>query len=100
MTAQSKTLNIFARSNTGVLSSNPNRDIYVCIYAVFVLSSVGRDLVKGLITRPRGPTYSLLDPQFLINGSEGREAIIRKIKAEEEKKEVLGINLSEFYVVY
>jgi hypothetical protein len=32
----------FARSNTGIVGSNPTQgmDIYVCVYSVFVLSCV------------------------------------------------------------
>jgi hypothetical protein len=32
--------NVFARSNTGVVSSNPTQGMDVCVYSVFVLGSV------------------------------------------------------------
>jgi hypothetical protein len=40
--ARSKAWVDFARSNTGVVGSNPNQDIdvCVCVYSVFVLSCV------------------------------------------------------------
>jgi hypothetical protein len=45
--AQSKALNVFARSNTGIVGSNPARGMNVCVYSVFVLSCVGSGLTTG-----------------------------------------------------
>jgi hypothetical protein len=39
MTAQSKPLNVFASSNTGIVGSNPTQGMNVCVYSVFVLGS-------------------------------------------------------------
>jgi hypothetical protein len=40
--AHSKAWTVFARSNTGIVGSNPSRDmdICLCVYSVFVLSCV------------------------------------------------------------
>jgi hypothetical protein len=38
--ARSKTWTVFARSNTGIVGSNPTWDINICVYSVFVLSYV------------------------------------------------------------
>jgi hypothetical protein len=54
---------VFARSNAGVVVSNPTRGrISVCVYSVFVLSCIGSGLATGLIPRPRSPTDCLKDP--------------------------------------
>jgi hypothetical protein len=48
--ARSKAWTVFARSNTGIVSSNRTQgmDVFiVCIYSVFVLSCVGRGLAAG-----------------------------------------------------
>jgi hypothetical protein len=45
--ARSKAWNVFARLNTGIVGSNPARDIDVCVYSVFVLSCVGSRLATG-----------------------------------------------------
>jgi hypothetical protein len=42
----SKALNAFARSNTGIVDSNPTRGTDV-LFSVFVLSCVGRGLAMG-----------------------------------------------------
>jgi hypothetical protein len=42
--ARSKALNVFARSNTGVVGSNPTQGTDVCVYSLFVL---GGGLVTG-----------------------------------------------------
>jgi hypothetical protein len=39
VTARSKSWTIFARSNTGIVGSNPTRGMDVCVYSVFVLGS-------------------------------------------------------------
>jgi hypothetical protein len=39
VTARSKVRKVFARSNTGIVSSNPTQRMDVCIYSVFVLGS-------------------------------------------------------------
>jgi hypothetical protein len=47
---RSKALTVFARSNPGIVASNPTRDICVCIlfiYSVCVALCVGRGLVTG-----------------------------------------------------
>jgi hypothetical protein len=38
--ARSKTRNVFTRSNTGIVGSNPTHGMDVCVYSVFVLGSV------------------------------------------------------------
>jgi hypothetical protein len=37
--AWSKARTVFARSNAGIVGSNPNRGMDVCVYFVFVLGS-------------------------------------------------------------
>jgi hypothetical protein len=37
--ARSRTLNVFARSNTGIVVSNPTQGMHVCVHSVFVLGS-------------------------------------------------------------
>jgi hypothetical protein len=37
--ARSKALNVFARSNTRIVGSNPTHSMNVCVYSVFVLGS-------------------------------------------------------------
>jgi hypothetical protein len=44
----SKTRNIFARRNIGIVGSNPTRGMDVCVYYVFVLSCAGSGLATGL----------------------------------------------------
>jgi hypothetical protein len=46
--ARSKARNVFARSNTGIVASNPTRGIDICVYSVFVLSCVRSGLEDGL----------------------------------------------------
>jgi hypothetical protein len=49
VTARSKAWTIFARSNTGIVGSNPTRGIYVCVhlFCVCVVLCAGSDLVTG-----------------------------------------------------
>jgi hypothetical protein len=42
--AQCKAWNVFARTNAGVVGSNPTQDMDVFAYILFVLSCVRRDL--------------------------------------------------------
>jgi hypothetical protein len=44
---RSKARNIFARSNTRIVGSNPSRDMEVCVYSAFILSCVRRGLATG-----------------------------------------------------
>jgi hypothetical protein len=37
--ARSKTLTAFARSNAGIVGSNPTQGMDVCVYSVFVLGN-------------------------------------------------------------
>jgi hypothetical protein len=37
--ARSKARTVFARSNAGIVGSNPTRGMHVCVYSVFVLGS-------------------------------------------------------------
>jgi hypothetical protein len=37
--ARSNAWNVFARSNTGIVGSNPTQGMDVCVYSVFVLGS-------------------------------------------------------------
>jgi hypothetical protein len=54
VSAGSKGWNVFARSKTGTLASNPAQSMDVCVrYSVFML---GSGLSTGLIPRPRSPT--------------------------------------------
>jgi hypothetical protein len=49
---RSKVWNIFACSNTGIVGSNPTRDMYVCVYSMFVLGSglaTGWSPVQGVL---------------------------------------------------
>jgi hypothetical protein len=59
LAARSKARNVFARSNTGIVSSNPTRGMDVCVYSEFVLSCVRSGLATWLITRQRSPTDCL-----------------------------------------
>jgi hypothetical protein len=36
--ARSKALNVFVRSNAGIVGSNPIQGVDVCVYSVFVMS--------------------------------------------------------------
>jgi hypothetical protein len=46
--ARSKAWTIFARSNTGIVGSNPTQGMDVClVYSVFMLSCVGSGLAMG-----------------------------------------------------
>jgi hypothetical protein len=66
--ARSKTSDVFGRSNTGIVGSNPTRSTDVCQrFSVFVLSCVGSGLATGLITRPRGPAVYKIQISELIN---------------------------------
>jgi hypothetical protein len=52
--ARSKARTVFARSNTGIVGSNPTRRMDVCVYSVFVLGSglaTGWSLVQCLRLR-------------------------------------------------
>jgi hypothetical protein len=53
--AWSKARKVFARSNTGIVGSNPNQGMDVRVSSVIVLSCVGSGLVTGLIPCPRSP---------------------------------------------
>jgi hypothetical protein len=48
--SRSNTSTVFARSNTGIVGSNPTQGIDVCVYSVFVLSCVGIGIAKGWST--------------------------------------------------
>jgi hypothetical protein len=52
--ARSKAWTVFARSNAGILGSNPTRGMDVCLfYSVFVLDSglaTGWSLVQGVLS--------------------------------------------------
>jgi hypothetical protein len=55
--ACSKARTVFARSNTGIVGSNPTRDMDVCVYSVFVLGSclaTGWSLVQGVLPNVLG----------------------------------------------
>jgi hypothetical protein len=54
--APSKAWNIFARSNSGIVDSNPNQGMDVCIYSVFVCRQRPCD---RLIIRLKSPTNCL-----------------------------------------
>jgi hypothetical protein len=41
VTARSKTIKVFGRSNIWIVGSNPTQGMNVCVYSVFVLSYVG-----------------------------------------------------------
>jgi hypothetical protein len=45
--ARSKARNVFARSNAGIVGSNPTQGMNVCVYYVFVLFCVGSGLASG-----------------------------------------------------
>jgi hypothetical protein len=45
--ARSKARTVFARSNAGIVGSNRNQGMDVCVYSVFVLSCVGSGLATG-----------------------------------------------------
>jgi hypothetical protein len=53
---RSRVWNVFARSNTGIVGSNPIQGMDVCVYSAFLL---GSGLASGLIPRPRSPTDCL-----------------------------------------
>jgi hypothetical protein len=57
---QPKAWSVFARSDYGIVGSNPIRDmVFGCVYdlfCIYVVLCVGRGLVMGLITGPRSPT--------------------------------------------
>jgi hypothetical protein len=42
-----KTWTVFARSNTGIVRSNPTQGMDVCVYSVFVLSCAGSSIATG-----------------------------------------------------
>jgi hypothetical protein len=49
---RSKKWTVFARSNAGIVSSNPTRGVDVCVYSVFVLGSgpaKGWSLIQGVL---------------------------------------------------
>jgi hypothetical protein len=47
--ARSKARNVFPRTNTGIVGSNPIREtfMFLCVYSMFVLSCVGSGLATG-----------------------------------------------------
>jgi hypothetical protein len=50
--ARSKASSVFARSNAGIVGSNPTRGMDVCVYSMFVLRSdlaTGWSLVQGVL---------------------------------------------------
>jgi hypothetical protein len=47
VTARSKAWDVFTRSNTGIVGSNPTQGMDVCVYSVFVLSFVGSGLARS-----------------------------------------------------
>jgi hypothetical protein len=52
MAALSKAWNVFARSNTDIMGSNPTHGMDVCVYSVFVLGSglaTGLSPVQGVL---------------------------------------------------
>jgi hypothetical protein len=74
MAVRSKARNYFARTNTGIVDSNPTQGLDVCPrFSVFVLPYVGSGLTKELILSPSSPTKCLQDPQFQIN-SDGKQS--------------------------
>jgi hypothetical protein len=48
---------VFARSNAGIVCSNPTQGMYACVYSVFVLGSglaTGCSLVQGVLPNVLG----------------------------------------------
>jgi hypothetical protein len=47
--ARSETCTVFARSNSGIMGSNPTQgvDVYVRLFCVYVIRCIGSDLATG-----------------------------------------------------
>jgi hypothetical protein len=59
---------VAARSNTGIMGSNPTQGLGVCVYPVFLLSCVSSNLAMGL-SRVQGVLLTVYTIQIskLIN---------------------------------
>jgi hypothetical protein len=55
VTARPNARNVFVRSDTGIVGSNPTRGMDVCVYSVTVLSCAGSGLATG-----RSPVQGVL----------------------------------------
>jgi hypothetical protein len=59
-------ITVAARSNIGIVGSNPTQYMDVCVYSVCVVLCRYRPW-DGLISLPRSPTLGLWDSNFIIN---------------------------------
>jgi hypothetical protein len=83
--AQSKAWNVFARSNTGIVGSNPNQGMDVCVYSVFTLPCVDSGFATGW-SPVQGVVPSVLR---LRNWSETKrfmDALCPKVRATEKRE--------------
>jgi hypothetical protein len=86
----------FASSDIGIVGSNPTRGIDVGVYSVFVLSCVGRGLVKGLI-----PVQGIVSTvykiyNFTINSewAHVRETNLSRWRKKKKKNKIIKLYLS------
>jgi hypothetical protein len=72
LTERSRACTVFARSEAGILGSNPTQSIYVWYVYVFILCLCCRVFgyrpCDELITRPRSPTVCKMTMKLKIKG--------------------------------
>jgi hypothetical protein len=85
--ARSKAWAVFARSNTGIMGSNPTRgmDVYVCLFCVFVVLCVGSGLATGwspgqqvLPTVYRTKTVNFSIAETPVDGHLGPKQVVKE----------------------
>jgi hypothetical protein len=97
--------NIFSRSNTGTVGSNPLETwVSIRVYSVSVSSCVGSGLATGLIPCPRSLTdcvwRSLVPDQFLREQSTRHNTKRRRISDDDDDDDDIGVifHLIRIYV--
>jgi hypothetical protein len=87
--ARSKAWNVFARTKTGIVGSNPTRDMDVCVYSVFVVSCVGSGFATGWsLAQGVLPTVYKIHSSRLMNLMRNRpEGLIQKTEEEEDQQQ-------------
>jgi hypothetical protein len=87
VTAQFKACNVFARSNTGNVGSNPTRDKDVCVrlFCVCVVLCVGTGLATGSLP-VQGVPQTLSKIHNCYINSDGKQARGPNTKGRKKKK--------------
>jgi hypothetical protein len=98
--ALSKAWNVFARSNTGIMGSNPTQGMDMCVYSVFVLGSI---LATGWSPSKESYRLSEVKPsvsRMFCTSSEGnRNRVIIRRNKKRHRRNRLRPHISYYPVI-